>query len=759
MRYPEWEAARRCLGPREAAAAGGRGRRIRMLVHGLPGLIVGLALAASAAPAEDASRRGDAGKSVPAKLETVVVTARRREEAAQDVPLSVTTMDGAELEARGAADITAIGMVTPNLVIYPARAFNGTLTAYIRGVGQSDPIWGVEPGVAVYVDDVYLARPQAALLEILDVQRIEVLRGPQGTLYGKNSIGGAIKYVTMPPDDVPGGRVVLTAGSYARRDAKAIVNLPLGERLRSRVAVGSFDRDGFGTNLLTGRNVSAKDTSVARVSAEWLPVDDLAVRFAYDSYRDRSGEIGAQRLQINPFDPARTPPNRNPYDVQSDRPDIDEMDAEGGSVVVDWTPAANWGLRSITAHRGSDSRGGVDFDTLPLQIATLERRFDDSQTSQEIQLHWDGARDHLVAGFYGFDGDAGGVGSTSSMNAVFVRTQGKIDTRSGALYGNLTHEFDPLLALELGLRYTRERKRALVFSQRYSDRGLTVPEGPPYADFSDSKDYESLSPRINLSYRASETALLYAQVARGSKSGTFNVRANTLFVPESALPLEDESALTYELGAKTQWLDDRLSANLALFRNDYRDIQLSVATTYDSDGDGIDDEFFGDFLNAGAGTIDGAELELSAQTGPALSWLGHLAYLDARYDEYVSAGVDIADQQRFANAPRWQAGISAIAEAALSSGAVLSARVEGRYQSKVYPTTDLSEAIAQDGYALWNAMLAWTSPAGTWEVALNGQNLGNKAYHITGFNFPTAGVLTAYLGPPRTVALTVNWRF
>ena len=170
-------------------------------------------------------------EAVPAavQLDRVVVTARRRDELQQDVPQAITVVSGEELESRGADNLSALGAVTPNLTVYPARAFNGSLTAYIRGIGQFDPVWGVEPGVGIYIDDVHLARPQGALLDILDVQRVEVLRGPQGTLYGRNTMGGAIKYVSRDPAAEFEGRLSLTVGNYGRRDEKAIVNVPLGE--------------------------------------------------------------------------------------------------------------------------------------------------------------------------------------------------------------------------------------------------------------------------------------------------------------------------------------------------------------------------------------------------------------------------------------------------------------------------------------------------------------------------------------------------
>lgn len=730
----------------------------RALLHSIWICALAAAEAGAQAPAPGTPDAGKKADDEATLLDTVVVTARRRDELLQDVPMSVTALSGTELESRGAEDLSALGAAVPNLTIYPTRAFTGTVTAYIRGVGQFDPVWGVEPGVAVYVDDVYLARPQAALLEILDVERIEVLRGPQGTLYGKNTIGGTIKYVTRAVEDTFSGNVALTVGNYGRRDLKAVANLPLGDRLRARVAFGDFDRDGFGTNLRNGEDVSARDAMVARMTVQWFPRDDLDVQLAWDRYRDRSGMRGAKRLAVNPLDPLQTPPDAGNFDVRSDAPNVDEVDAQGLSATADWQLSERWRMKSITAYRQGDSTGYIDFDTLPLTIATLRREFHDSQATQELQLQWSGDRNHAIAGLYYFDGEAGGTGYNSSRNPTVGVTQGVLDTRSVALYGDMTHTLTDRVSMEAGLRYTREHKAVVVFNRSYTDATLTTPTRVS-ADFSDSKTFSGFSPRINLAYRPNAAVMLYVQASQGFKSGSYNIRAQPAIVLESALPLDDESVTSYEIGAKTQWLDGGLLLNAAVFHNDYRDIQLSVFTAYDSDGDGIEDAFFGDFRNAGSGTLRGAELEVSARTGRHLRWIGNAGYLDSRYDHYLSGGVDIAGQQRFANAPRLTAGASVIATIPLALAGSLVARIDGRYQSKVYPTTDLSEEIAQAGYSLWNASLAWRSPGGRWQVALMGQNLTDKAYRTTGFNLPSFGILTGFYGPPRTVALSLSRSF
>lgn len=723
-------------------------------------LAAALAMAApqQPGPAQAGTRQDTAGPPRAAtELDRIVVTARRHEESLRDVPQAVTAVDGEELESRGAIDIAALDMLTPNLTIHPARAFNGSVTAYIRGIGQFDPIWGVEPGIGIYLDDVHLARPQGALLDVLDVQRVEVLRGPQGTLYGRNSLGGAVKVVTRAPEAEFGGKIALTAGDYGRRDGRLVLNVPLADTLRTRLGVARHDRDGYGRNLYTGGEVSARDATVARFIALWTPATDLEVRFAYDRYRDRSGAQGARRLAVPPpaIDPEQTPLDPGRHDVRSDARERLDLDNEGASVTVDWSIDARWRLRSISAWRQGDSHAVLDMDSLPRPQWLLGRDFAERQRSQELQLHRDDERTHLVAGLYLFDGTEAGDGRANALHFMpthFYRATGTIRTRSIAAYADWVRDLGAAWQLELGLRQTVERKSVVADNGFYNDAGFSDRHSTT-ADFSDSADFREPTPRLALSWRASEQALLYAQVARGFKGGSYNVRANAVRYPQSAHPVDAETVLAWELGARGDWLDGRLGWAAAVFHNDYRDIQLSVLTRGSEDQGG-----FPDFRNAGSGTSRGAELEWQARLGPVLRWSGHLGYLDARYDEYIDDGLDVAGSRHFPNAPRWTAGSSLIADVPLRGAGWLLARVDGRYQSMTRPTTDLTELLVQPGYSVWNASLAWTSPQRRWELTARVDNLGDTAYRTTGFAYPV-GIVTGYYGPPRTHSLTLAYSF
>jgi iron complex outermembrane recepter protein len=701
----------------------------------------------------------------PTAIEEIVVTARKREEALQDVPVAITALSAAALEERQIGDLAEMGSTVPNLTIYAARGSNTTLTAYMRGVGQADPLWGVDPGVALYVDDVYIARPQGALLDVYDIERIEVLRGPQGTLYGKNTIGGAIRYVSAPLESEWEGSFGATIGNYGQTDWKAMLNIPLGERAAFRIAGASLENDGYGTNLVQGVPTGNKDAKAARAALRWQPSDELDIRFSADFTRDDSNPRGAQRLVPNRFEPLFSgqpprPANDNPFDVDSDFEPINRTDMDGYSLTIDWAASETLGFKSITAYREGETLTYIDFDTLPYPIANVSATYEDDQLSQEFQLLYDdGGKMNGVLGFYYFDGSAGGQVRNNFLGLLFGDTQGTMDTESWAVFGEGTYQLTDTLGLTVGVRYTSEKKSVDVLNRGYSDATYTTPISVA-ADFDDSKTFDSFAPRVVLDWRARDNVMAYLSYSEGFKSGGFNVRANQVAVPDSAEPFDDETITTYEIGAKTTWADGRLTVNGAYFFSDYEDIQLSVFTAYDSNGDGVDDAFFGDFTNAGAGEVQGIELEIAAYPvdGLALQLTG--AWLDTEYTEYITAGVNVADQQKFTNAPEWQFGFNGTYTHGIGSLGTLTWQAGYTYQSEVYPTTDLSELIKQGSYGLVNASLAWVTEDQAWRIALWGKNLADEEYRTTGYNIETAlGIHTGFYGAPRTYGLSVSYNW
>lgn len=702
-------------------------------------------------------------------LDKVTVTARKREETLQDVPVAVTAFTAETLDKLNVEDLSDLDAQVPNLTIYAARGSNSTITAYIRGVGQSDPLWGVDPGVGLYLDDVYIARPQGALLDVFDVGRVEVLRGPQGTLYGKNTIGGAIKYISRPLSKELEGYGSVTVGNYGQRDFKAAIGGGLGgnDALRARLAIADLHRDGFGENIVTGDDVSDKKVKAARLNVGAYVTDNLDLQFALDWMDDGSGVRGAKMLKPNRFAPTQLPLDDR-YDVRNGMANVNDTVMHGMSATVNYRANDDWSFKYVVAQRDSDTETNIDFDTLQNIIADVKAFYSDKQVSNELQVNYDGGgRARGVFGLYSFDGEAGGQVLNNFFNLSFGDTQGTVYTESIAAYADWTFDLTDKWKLDVGARYTDEEKHAVVFNQGYLDPQFKRPSGVVVANFDKTKTFKNVSPKVSLDYQVTPDIMIYGLASRGFKSGGYNIRAQATAVPRSAEPFDDEQVDSYEIGSKMALLDQRLFLNLSAFHNKYEDIQLSVFTAYDSNGDGTDDAFFGDFTNAGSGTVNGFEVEY--QWLPSEHWLisGNLAWLDAKYDEFLYAGVDIADEQEFTNAPDFSGALNVEYRTDLANGGNLSARVGYSYQSDVVATTEILRSIpagragpvTQDGYGLVNAGVIWKLDD-AWTFSLQGTNLTDKEYRTTGYSLDNAlGVYTGFYGPPRQYTFSVRYDF
>jgi iron complex outermembrane receptor protein len=721
-------------------------------------ILAAFGAAALPAGAQTSAPQAPAGDAAVTTLDVVKVTARKREESLQDVPVAVTALTADQLDKLAIKDLGDLQGQVPNLTIYAARGSNTTITTFIRGVGQADPLWGVDPGVGIYFDDVYIARPQGALLDVYDVQRVEVLRGPQGTLYGKNTVGGAVKYVSKPLPTATEGAVTLSLGSYGQVNAKGAAGTAVNDgQIRFRIAAASLNREGYGKNLTDGSAVSDQNTTSGRVSAGWFPTGStFNAQVSVDRTQDASHMRGFQRLNVNPFDPAKTPPTTGRYDIASGMPNANRTTSEGESLTLNWGVSEAWSLKYILAHRASDTNTSIDFDGLPNKIADVRAEYHDSSQSHELQAIYEGANHSGVIGAYYFDGRAGGTVRNNFFNASFGTTNGIVYTEGKAVFADWSWRLTPSFSVSTGLRYTDERKRAVVLNQAFAnDQFSGTPIAVP-ANFDNSRAVKNTSPRLSLEYKASNAVKLYTTASRGFKSGGYNIRANTLAFPSSGKPFEDEELDSLELGAKMVLDGGRLELNSALFHNKYKNVQLSVFTSY-TQANG-QPGFFGDFTNAGKATVQGAEFEFLWMPTTAWRLSGNLATLHAKYDEYIDRGVNVADQKKFTNTPKFQAALNVEHNARMPFGGVLRSRLSLSHRSKVYPTTDLSEALAQDAYTLVGGGLIWEKDAKL-SFFLQGSNLTDKAYKTDGYNIAGLGVLNAYYGAPRTVTLGGTLKF
>jgi iron complex outermembrane receptor protein len=704
----------------------------------------------------------------------ITVTSRKREENVQEVPIAITVVTGDQLEDVQATDISELDNYVPNVSIYQGRNQSTTLTAFIRGIGQSDPLWGVDPGVGLYIDDVYIARAQGALLDVYDVARVEVLRGPQGTLYGKNTIGGAIKYVTKPLSDTPEGKFSLGYGSYGTQEYRFNLSGPIIEgKLRGKIAAAKLLRDGYGRNLYQNRDVSDKNTTAYRAALEWLPADNLSLQANFDRTKDDAEPLGWTRLESNPFclvyGGYACDPFPNLFDVESGIDPVNDVESTGYSLTLTWDVSDELTFKSITARRETDTRNWIDFDTSPLAIADSEATYYDDQTTQEFQLVYNGTgRLSGVVGLYYFDGTAGGV-----VEAIFYTnfpntTTGHMDTKSYAIYADANVGLTDRLTLNLGLRPTREKKHGVAFNVYNTDNDFT-----DYyfvaADFDDETTFTSWAPKIGLDLQLTDDVMGYVTVNRGFKSGGYNVRAQSTLFPDSALPFDDEVMTVGELGVKSVLANRSLILNADVFYGKYNDIQVSTFTSYDSNGDGVDDAFFGDFLNAGDATIKGLEVEYNWSSASWFGLSGYVAYLDATPDSFLDENNDgFVDTQVITNAPEWTGSIRANVDFPVFGG-VLTGSVGYSYRddsmltneggSDPFDTTVPLEPIVQPAYGLVDAWVAWLSGNARWRIGVSGKNLTDKEYLISGYNLPVLGSIQGYYGAPRTVVGTIEFRF
>ncbi len=701
--------------------------------------------------------------------EEITVTARRKEENVQEVPVAVTLKTGRDLKDAATADISELQGEVPNLSIYAGRNQSTTLTAFMRGVGQADPLWGVDPGVGLYLDDVYIARPQGALLDVYDVQRIEVLRGPQGTLYGKNTIGGAIKYVSRELTDELRGGISYTGGSYGNHDAQASISGGLlAGKLRARAAGAYLRHDGYGTNLLTGRDVSNKKTYAYRVGVDWLPTDKVKVQLSHDRTKDDAEPKGLTRLAPNPLCPAflggaTCPPEAEIFDTRSGLAPINGTDGEGYALNVHWTMSQAWRLRSISGYRKSDSENSIDFDTTPARIVDVFATYFDDQKSQELQLLYDrGGKLNGILGAYYFDGEAGGLVKNIFLNRIFGTTDGSVKTESFAVFGDGSYDLTGKLTLNAGVRVTWEKKTAHVFNAGYADDTFSRVTSVAAA-FDKSAAFSSVAPRLGFDYRFSDGVMGYLSLSRGFKSGGFNIRANTLTAPGSDQPFKDEVLDVAEVGVKSSLRDGKLVLNAAAFYGDYKDVQVSTFTTAGG-------QFFGQFLNAGDATLKGLEVEFGAPS-VGFNWLGlsgQVSYMDVDSKPLDNNRDGFVDTQVITNAPKLTGALRATARFVVFGGALVgSVGFAHRDESELtneggqYPGQPGRPLlpIVQPSYQLWDAYVSWLAPGAHFRFAVNGKNLADKAYMTNGYNLPALGILQGSYGPPRTLTATIEYRF
>lgn len=689
-----------------------------------------------------------------AALETITVTAQKREQSIQEVPISVSAFFSADMENMQINDIGDLQSSVPNLTVHEGDAQNAVV--YIRGVGQIDSLAFADPGVGIYLDDVYLGRAQGAFLDVFDVERIEVLRGPQGTLYGRNTMGGAIKYVTAKPSEDLALNVELGIGSYAEKKVKASISGAVTDNLSANFTAVHSSREGYKDNTFNGQDDGDKKLTAWRSTWYYQANNDFSLLFSVDSSKN-SPDHSVTPVAKTMLFTGEEIEDINPEKVSANFNNLNELETQGVSLTGTWNLSDELTFKSISAYRTMDFDTNLDLDATPADIFGVFVFEQQKQFSQEFQLNYLTDSAAVVAGLYYFnEQDITESGLFGPIIELVTNSENDQDNTSYAAYANVDYFYNDKLTLTAGLRYTKEDKEFARVQQMY----LSQMSYPPVlgagdltiTDFTTEEDWSSVSPKVALSFQFNKQVMMFGSVSKGFKSGGFNGRSNTADEAESYKP---ETMWAYEAGVKSDLMNDQLRVNATIFRNDYDDLQLS---SFIADDQG---SFSALFTNAGKAVINGLELEVSIAATDNLLLKANLGLMDAEYDEYIGVGgINIANERELVNTPETTAQLALQYDLETQEWGHFTFVADVNYRSKTYPTVSSSEVLAQDDRTLINATINYFSLDERWTVRLGLKNITDEQYISHGFDLSDSGLSQlAYYGAPRRVSLTANYSF
>ena len=623
----------------------------------------------------------------------IVVTAQKRAENVQDIPIAISAVSSEYLQARGIASIDTLGSVAPNVKFERAPSSKTISQISIRGSVTINPAITWEPAVGLYMDGVYIAKAQGSIFDVADLERVEILRGPQGTLYGRNALAGAVNLITKKPKGELAGSAEVSYGNYNAWKAKASLDLPQMGIFSAKVSGQMSKRDGlvqitanpFPAAFLAGKpslsQIDTVDSKSALIQVRAQLSDTVTADYSFDYNKQKQLPPFAQLLRVNRngdprdiFDPKSpsyigvAPLNlyANPNRVTTASVDgaAYERSRAYGHALTLTADLGSAELKSITSYRNLAWADGLDLDGSPLNIAFTQRITDYDAFSQEVQLAGNAMDDRLayvVGAFYFAEkaetlGPQAFFGLFGPAGSYFQSDYGS-HTDAYALYSQLDYKLTDALKLTLGGRYTHEKKDV----RRYFAAGSPLVKvlDLPYGGVPDAS-YNNFSPAVTLSYEASDKVNLYGRFAQGFKSGGFNGETNVFFDPkapagcplgltELCQPYRPEKVDSYELGIKTKMLDNRLILNLAAFYDRHKDIQLSIFTAAGAASSVV--------RNAASARIQGLEVEAIARPTDALTINASLATLSAKYLSYTDAGADVSNNRAVPHTPKFTAGL------------------------------------------------------------------------------------------------------
>lgn len=684
-------------------------------------------------------------------LEEVIVTAQKREESIQDAPISIIALSNAMLENRGIDGLTDLHADIPGLTMTPHPNSGATVRVTVRGIGQANDQITYDPKVGIYVDGVYMARFQGLAAEVAELDRIEVLRGPQGALYGRNTTGGAINFITRAPElGQFAFKQDFTAGNRNRIQARTRVNIPIGDELAAELSFMRLREDGFVRNAGTGvSRFGDKDRRGWRAALLWQPDERFDLRYTFDRSELEDTPVWMGAVPLYPAE-APTPRVSSPT-VTGLIPN--DISGQGHNLTATFDVGNQLTLKSITAYRELDNATYMPYHPgvlapPPFLINTVDMR--QHQLTQELQLIGTtlDSRLQYIAGLYYFDeGARSNDANIVPLSNLRIDRDVSADNLAYAVFGQATYT-PPVLSgrlhLTAGARWSRDERKATKQDTTTLGSGTVIPAPFGRAD----RSFTDFSPSGAISFDVTPDMTAYAKIATGYQTGGFNLTASTL--ARFSAGFDPEYADSYELGLKSNWLGNRLRVNMALFTTDRKDMQVSVP---DPNNLSVTDLF-----NAGKATVNGVELDVAARPIPALNLSLAYAWLDAKFDRITnSLGQDLTHLYNYDQAPPHKASATAEYEWPQTGFGRPSASITYDYQSKMDASTTIGAVIGS--YGLLDARLSLADipvASGKLRFSLWGRNLTDEDYYSFHFIYV---VPTAMFGEPRSYGADVTLEF
>lgn len=692
--------------------------------------------------------------SAAAMLEEVVVTAQRRAQSQQDVPIAITTVTAQDIDRIGALNIKDIQFSTPNLVVTGTNPVQQSFG--IRGISDRGRNPGYDQRIGVYVDGVWVGKSAASNQSALDVQSVEILRGPQGTLFGKNTVAGAINITTIRPDDEFAGYLQGEVGNYDMQRVKGSINVPFSDSVKGRLSFSSNTRDGYIENLAQDvpiKKYNDRDEQAFRGQLLWDADSNTEVMFTIDHMQSDANDVLAGEDIYDPVAP-------DAYEVNVNGRGKVGIDGVGGtSVQINHILDSGFELTSITAYRYEDwFYEDNDEDYTPQNIANSSTEVESDHITQELRLASpiDGRFDYVLGLYYvdqNIDGDGGAVldmslltGGAVPIPAYAAGYKTTVEVNSWAAFGHANYQLTDTLQLTAGLRYTIEKKKV--------DFTMTDPFMIFFANDStkDDRDSDNWSPKASLNWFANEDLMLYASYARAYKSGGFN----TDFIANlDGLEFDDEKVDAYEIGMKSTWLDGRLRLNMAAFESEHSNYQVQAQTPIAGGGSILT------VSNAGQLTSKGFEMDLQWLVYDWLRVWGSFGYTDAKFDEFkgcaIDGGIGDCSGNRPTEAPESSYNFGAEATAPLFNGELF-VNINYFWRDEMYSNPSNEPAFLNDDYSELSGRLGWNSGSGAWSAYVWGKNLTDEETQV--FNSVSfLGTQRALYNEPRMYGVALRWNF